>query len=988
MLRNDIGKRLFLIVLILLLAFPHPLPAQNFHRDSLYRAGRDLWVDSVFNTLNLEEQIAQLITVRANQPGKKYLKEIDRLIEKYNIGGITFFRSTPHEQFMQTNRWQKKARIPLLVSIDAEWGLGMRLDSVVKFPLQMTLGAIQNDSLIYQMASRIARQCKMMGVHMNFAPVVDVNVNPNNPVINMRSFGEDPENVARKGTAYMEGLQEHGIIATAKHFPGHGDTETDSHLTLPLVNHDWERINKVELVPFRKLINNGVDAVMIAHLYFPLFESTENTATTLSYNTVTKLLKDSLEFNGLVVTDALDMKGVTKYFPPGEIEVKALQAGNDILLLPQNAEKAIMSIKEAILKGNIPVKNVYQSCKKVLSFKYDVLYHPDTTQGKNLAQGLNGNYDQWLNMQLYANAITLVKNNRDLLPVVRPDTLKAVSISIGDKEKNTFQERLDYYGNFDHYQLSKYFTERDKKDLFKKLGNYNLVIISLNNTNILASDHFGITQRSINLIQEIASRKTSVLDLFASPYALSYFDSTKNIDAILISYQDNATCQDISAQVLMGGIAARGRLPVSASSDFLLNTGISTKQIRLEYTRPQEFKIADSSLRKIDSIAIAGINKKAYPGCQIMAVKNGKVFYNKSFGYHTYDEKKSVGPDDLYDLASITKIAATTLSVMKLYQEGKIDIDAPLKRYLSYLQGTDKGNLVIRELMAHQSGLQTWIPYFLFTLDEKGQPDPKIYSTEISEEYPIRVAENFYIRDDYKYILFDSIKYSLPRENHDYKYSDLGFYLLSSMVENVTNRSFDDYVQDQFYLPLGLSTMGFKPLRKFDRENIVPTEEDRYFRNQLLHGDVHDPGAAMLGGVAGHAGLFSNANDLAIMMQMLLHGGHYGGQIYIEPEIIEEFTTCQFPAYLNRRGIGFDKPLLIYEEDGPNCKSASSASFGHSGFTGTYVWADPRNELIYIFLSNRIHPDASNATIMEENIRTNIHQAIYDALQLEDSDIE
>ncbi len=984
MLSNDFWQRIFLLILFGLILIPSRAQNQHKEPDSFYHQLKAQWIDSVFNTLDLEEQIAQLFVVRANQPGKSYFKEVDKLIEKYNIGGVCFFGSTPHAQLQQTIQWQQKARTPLLISIDAEWGLGMRLDSIMDFPLQMTLGAIQDDSLICKMGSSIARQCKRMGVHMNFAPVVDVNVNPRNPVINMRSFGEDPWNVASKGVAYMKGLQDHGIIATAKHFPGHGDTETDSHLTLPLINQDWQRMNEVELLPFREMVCNGVDAIMIAHLYFPLFEKEKNTATTLSYNTINGLLKDSLDFKGLIVTDALDMKGVTKYFPPGEIELKALKAGNDLLLLPQDAEKAIVAIKDAVLSGDIPVRNVYETCKKVLAFKYDAIFTSDSLSEKHLIQKLNNPGDQLLNRRLFGRAMTLVKNKESLIPFYRPDTLRFACISIGDKEKNTFQERLDYYGKFRHFQLSKYFTKKDAEELMRAIEEFNLVIIALNETNILAHEDFGITRRSIQLIQEIAAEKNTVLDLFASPYALDFFDSTSAIDAILVSYQDNDISQDISAQVLMGGLPALGKLPVTASPDFPVNTGMHTEQIRLEYTIPAEFNIADSSLHKMDSIALSGIDIKAYPGCQVMAAKDGKVFYNKTFGHFTYDGRKAVEHDDLYDLASITKIAATSISIMKLYQEGKIDIDAPLKRYLPFLRGTAKGDVVIRELMAHQSGLQAWIPYFMFTLDEKGEPNPEIYSKQISEEYPVRVAENFYIKKEYKYDIFDSIIFSPPRETHEYKYSDLGFYFLSTIVEYVTNRPFDLYVQETFYEPMGLTHTTFKPLNKFSKENIVPTEDDQYFRHQLLQGDVHDPGAAMLGGVAGHAGLFSNANDLAIMMQMLLNKGTYGGRDYIEDDVIEEFTRSQFPAYLNRRGIGFDKPLLVFEPDGPNCRSASDASFGHSGFTGTYVWADPENELIYVFLSNRVHPDANNGKIMRENIRTNLHQAIYDALESND----
>lgn len=982
-LKNGFLQRLFLIILILICVFSQA-NAQVSPSDTLTSRilPRKAWVDSVFATLSTDEKIAQLLVVRANYPNEKYFKEINQLIRKYNIGGVTFFGSTPYRQMSQTNYWQSISRTPLFITIDGEWGLGMRLDSVMPFPFQMTLGALRDDSLVYEMGKAIAAQCKRMGIQMNFAPVVDVNVNPANPVINMRSFGEDPLNVAEKGTAYMKGLQDHGIIATAKHFPGHGDTETDSHQTLPIVNHDWTRIDSIELFPFKQLIKEGVDGIMIAHLYMPAIENQPNTATTLSKNVVSGLLTDALNFDGLIVTDALDMKGVTKYFPPGDIEIKALQAGNDILLLPQDVKKAIQAIKKAIKQGNILQETIDKRCRKVLGFKYDAglhTVHPIT--GGRLTAELNKPENRYLNRELYANAITLVKNDNDIIPLKNLDTLQIATISIGTQTNNHFQHTIGKYTRATHFNIQKKFKKKEEEKLISDLSPYNLIIIGINNTNIFASRNFGVTKESISLIEKIAETKTVILDVFASPYALAFFKNIENIEAILVSYQDNRYSQDLSGQLLLGGIPARGKLPVTASSDFPINTGIFTDPVRIKFTSPEEFRITERSLKKIDSVALSGIEMKAYPGCQVIAAKDGKIFYNRSFGNHTYKNGSQVRSGDLYDLASVTKLAATTLSMMKLHEEGKIDIDNKLEKYLPFLRGTEKGDIVIRELMAHQAGLQAWIPYYMFTLDESGNPDQSIYSSEISEEFPVRVAEDMYIRKEYSHTIFDSIMLSPPRENHDYKYSDLGFYYLAKIIENTSNKPFEEYVDEVFYKPLGLSTMTFLPRRKYELGRIVPTENDKQFRQQLLQGDVHDPGAAMLGGVSGHAGLFSNAEDLVVILQMLLQKGHYGGEQYLDTLTIKEFTKCQFPLNLNRRGIGFDKPLLEFVENGPNCKSASPSSYGHSGFTGTYVWADPENNLVYIFLSNRIHPNASNGKIMKYDIRTNLHEAIYEALR-------
>ncbi|MCK4287796.1 MAG: serine hydrolase [Bacteroidales bacterium] len=940
-----------------------------------------IWVDSVFNSLSTDERIAQLLIVRANNPGEDYFDHINKYIKDYNIAGVTFFKSSPLKQALQTNLWQSIAKTPLFISIDAEWGLGMRLDSIISFPFQITLGAIKNDSLVYEMGSEIAKQCKQLGIQMNFAPVVDINCNPKNPVINSRSFGEDRTNVSDKGLAYMNGLQDNGIIAVAKHFPGHGDTETDSHKTLPIVNHSKERLDSLELYPFKKLINNGLDGIMIAHLYLPSYESQENTATTLSKPVVTGILKDKMNFKGLIVTDALDMKGVTKYFKPGNIEVKALEAGNDILLLPSDVPKAIKKIKKAVKKGIISQSDIDEKCKKILKFKYKSgLNNYKPVEIENIYHELNNRKAEFINRKLYESAITIVKNNNELIPLINLDTLKIASVTIGEKKVNHFQKMMGNYAKIDNYSLTDGATEQEINLLSAQLLKYNLIIISIHGTNIFASKDFGIGTQTIDLINSIRKHQKIILNIFANPYSLSRFYDTDNIETLIISYQDNQVSQEISAQIIFGGIAAKGKLPVTASFDFPINTGFETDKIRLKYTVPEEFNIQANDIYIIDSTAISGIENKAYPGCQIIAGKDGKIFYNKTFGSFTYQNKIPVKKEDLYDLASITKIAATTIAIMKLSDEGKIDIDQQVSKYLPYLKGTDKEKIIIRELLAHQAKFQSWIPYFKSTLIDV-KLDTLIYNDKISENFPVRVAENIYIRKNYFYNIIDSIIQSPPMENNKYKYSDLGFYLLKEIIENITNQPIEDYVTEIFYKPLGLTTLTYLPRNKFELSRIVPTEDDKIFRKQLLHGDVHDPGAAMLGGVSGHAGLFSNANDMAIFMQMLLQNGEYAGINYVDTLTVKEFTKQQFPLNDNRRGIGFDKPLPVYDEDGPTCKSASLESFGHSGFTGTYAWADPENNLIYIFLSNRVHPDVSNNKITELDIRTNIHQAIYDALE-------
>jgi beta-glucosidase-like glycosyl hydrolase/CubicO group peptidase (beta-lactamase class C family) len=956
----------------------------TFHGIFLYGQGDSIaesrWVDSVFQSLSDDERAAQLLMVRANQPWKGYPDRIRRYIEEYNIGGITFFGGDPLQQAEITNYWQSLAKTPLLVSIDGEWGLGMRLGNTISFPYAMTLGAIEEDTLIYQMGREIGRQCKRLGIHMNFAPVADINSNPQNPIIHMRSFGEDRQAVARKASMYMKGLQDEGIVAVAKHFPGHGDTDTDSHKTLPVINHNRKHLDSLELYPFRKLITDGIEGVMVAHLYIPVLEDRENLATTLSPRVVTDLLRNELNFNGLVVTDALDMSGVTKYHKAGDIEVMALLAGNDILLLPEDVPRAVKAIRKAVDDGLVEKSMVEERCKKILRHKYRAgLNEYRKTDLDGLLEDLNPPEAKALNLNLFRNAVTLVHND-GLLPLERLDTLNIATVSVGPEKRTTFQEYLSYYATIDHYYLPGEPSTREVSRMTGQLSDYNLVIVSVHAGNIWNTDNYGLSDAFLSFLDELRKEKTVILDIFGSPYALRRISGKYNLGAIIMSYQAHDLAQQVSAQMVFGGMSFTARLPVSAGQAYPVKTGSATTKTRLAYVFPENAGISSGGLIPVDTLIRYCLDEKVFPGGQLIAARNGEVFYNKSFGYQTYGKKREVRWDDIYDLASLTKVAATTISVMKLHDKDWIDVDRPLSHYLPYLRNSNKSRIIIRETMAHQARLQNWIPYFSYTIED-GKLDPAVYQDKISENYPVRVAEDLYITKNYRQQIIDSIRWSPLRADDSYKYSDLGFYLLKEGIENILNVPFEDYVDTAFYRRLGLQTTTFLPRKKFSLERIVPTENDRYFRKQLLRGDVHDQGAAMLGGVSGHAGLFGNANDMAIIMQMLLNEGNYGGIHYIDSATVHEFTRLQFPLNDNRRGIGFDKPMIEYEDDGPNCESASPASFGHAGFTGTYMWADPENGLVYVFLSNRVHPASSNNKISEMNIRTGLHQLFYNAIE-------
>jgi beta-glucosidase-like glycosyl hydrolase/CubicO group peptidase (beta-lactamase class C family) len=939
-----------------------------------------LWVDSVFQSLSPEQRIAQLLIIRAySDRDSVYNDSLSRIIQKWNVGGVCFFKGTPFRQITLTNRWQNAAATPLLVFTDAEWGIGMRLDSAFSFPKQMTLGAIQHDSLIYLMASAIARDCKRIGVQVNLAPVVDINNNPLNPVINTRSFGEDKTLVARKGVFYSRGLQDNGIMATAKHFPGHGDTDSDSHLTLPIINKSLDQLDSMELFPFREMIRHDVGSIMTAHLYLPAYDSGLMIPATLSENVVKTLLKEKMNFHGCIITDALDMQGVTKFFKPGEIEVKALQAGNDILLLPQDVESAVMKIKLAIDSALIPMDLISEKCRKILSLKYKSgLSRFREISTDHLTEDLIPVSSRILNKQLYKEAITLVKNQNDLIPLTFLDRRKIAALSIGDTTVTTFQKTLGKYAPMDYFNLPSSFSQVIADSICKLLSSYNLLIIGIHNTNNNPAKKYGISEETLKLIDTCFIPGKVILDVFGSPYTLGLVKNPSEFDGILVSFENDTVSQSLSAQIIFGGLSARGKLPVTASELFPLKSGLVSRVTRFEYILPEEAGINESSLKKIDSIAMNGIESKAYPGCQILFARKGKIFYQRSFGNPTYGDSVKVRNEDLYDLASLTKVLSTTLAIMKLYEEGKLRLDDPLSRFLPELKGSNKQNINIREILSHQAGFQPWIRFYEKTI-KNGLPDPEMYQPIYSVDFPDRVADNMFIQKNWHDSIYQAIINS-PLKAKDYKYSDLGFYLLRLVIEKTTGKKLDVYVEEMFYRPLGLTTMGYNPREHFPLTMIMPTENDTIFRKQLIRGDVHDPGAAMLGGVSGHAGLFSDAVDPAIILQMLLNGGEYGGKRYFLPSTVKEFTKIQFPEKENRRGLGFDKPQISFSPGGPSCKGASSESFGHSGFTGTYMWADPINELIYIFLSNRIYPDASNQKISEMNIRTEVHQAMYDIL--------
>ncbi len=941
------------------------------------------WVDSVLSSMSIEEKIAQSIFLATwSDRDIGHYTEIDRSIREHGIGGLVFFQGTPSKQVELINHYQSISRVPLAVALDGEWGAGMRLDHMQDYPYQMTLGAINNDSLIYEMGKKVAVEFKLLGLTINLAPVADINNNPANPVINYRSFGEDRQMVADKVRMYFRGMQDNGILATAKHFPGHGDTSTDSHYDLPVINHSRERFDSLELYPFRAAIKGGIGAIMSAHLNIPALDTSSNLPSTLSKPVMTGLLQDELGFKGLILTDAMNMKGLTDYFDPGEAEALAYEAGNDIIEYVRDARLAISSIKDYYDQGKITYKQIEHTTRKILAFKYWSGLNTDKPDGEIVVEKSNHNANSAFIRKLYANALTVLNNENNLIPVKNLDKTKIACLAVNSSNKTAFQSMAEKYTRTDNF----FWTEETESgdSLLKELEEYNLVIAGIFDTDQRPFRNFGISDKENKFIEKLSDRVNLLAVYFGNPYAIEQLQGLQDAKGLILTYQENIFTEELSAQLIFGGISGHGKLPVTINQKYRQGFGILTPgDIRLQYGYPEDVGIRSEIIeKKIDSLAKSGLEAGAYPGCEVILARKGMVFFHKCYGSHTYQSRIEVQENDLYDLASVTKVAASTTGLMKLDGAGLFSPDDRLVEYVPEMKCSDKKDLIFREILAHQAGLYPWIPYWKNTLRNNDTYKWWTIKRVQSERYPGAVANGLYVHHKY----FNKIKRAIKRSpmgEKEYVYSGLVFFLIPSIIEEQSGEQYEDFLYRNIYHMLGAYDIVFNPFRFYHETNIVPTELDTLFRKQLLHGYVHDEGAAIMGGFSGNAGLFATGNDLIKLMEMYRRGGKYGGQQIIDKNIIKEYTSYQYPENENRRGLGFDKPL-VDENDGTAddypCPGASPSSFGHSGFTGTFVWVDPEYELSYVFLSNRVYPTRENNLLYDMNIRTGILQSVYDSI--------
>ena len=940
------------------------------------------WVDSVFNSLTPDQRIGQFFMVAAySNKDRTHVERIERLVRNYNIGGVMFMQGGPRRQALMANRLQAAAKVPLLMAMDTEWGLDMRLDSSAHFAKQMTLGAMDDPQYVYQMGREIARKLRALGVHISFSPVLDVNSNPGNPVIGNRSFGEDQEHVAKLGIQYLNGLQQNGVMAVAKHFPGHGDTDTDSHVALPVINTDLARLTKVDLVPFQQSFEAGIMGVMVAHLYMPLFDTTNAKTTTLSHALVTDLLKDKMGFKGLVFTDALNMRSVSKLYKDGELDAMALAAGNDILLFSEDVPSALLRIREAMAAGKLTQEDLDLRVKKILRAKYWAglaKYKPANLA--TLRDSLNQPSSKVVAQNIFEHAVTVVKNDDKLLPFQRLDTLRIAAITIGTQTEGPYGTIFNKYQPGPVYAVpNRYADDSTFTRIAARLNGYNVVVVSLHNMNNTPSHSYGIGDGALKFIKELQANRSfkTVVVAMGNPYSLKFLEDARTL---VCGYEDHYAAQLVVPQVLFGALPARGKLPVTVSPTMKVTTGIATPSLRrLRYGVPESQGLSSRVLAQIDNIALESQTYAAAPGCQVLVAKNGTVIFDQSYGYCTYDQSQPVTSSTLYDLASVTKVAGTLQAVMYLKDQGRLKIEEKVATYLPELARTNKREMTVRDVLLHQAGLKPGIPTWERTINSNGLK-PTFYASIRSDNFPNEVAPGEYstkAADDSVWAwtmrssLLPKIKGKYPTE-----YSDLSFIVMKRVCEKILKRPIEDFLQDNFYRPLGLGSMTYNPLQRFPKSCIAPTENDTYYRREQLQGTVHDQTAALVGGVGGHAGLFATANDLAVLMQMNLQNGNYGGSRYFQSPVVTEFARPQTAG--GRRGLGWDHGDPSKPE-GPTSNLSPASTFGHTGFTGTCVWMDPDNQILYIFLSNRVYPDAGNNKLRQYNIRTRIHEVIYKA---------
>ena len=967
----------------------------------LYKALQDPncqeWVDSVFDKMTLKERVGQLfvytIAPVETKPNMSLLRDV---VHNHKVGGLLFSKGELETQAIITNQAQDMAKIPLMITFDGEWGLSMRIKNTPVYSRNMVLGCISDEQLMYEYGKEVARQCRELGIHVNFAPDADVNINPKNPVINTRSFGEDPKNVADKVILYSSGLESGGVLSVSKHFPGHGDTETDSHHSLPFLNFTRARLDSIELYPFKQAIRAGLGGMMVGHLEVPVLEPQKGLPSSLSRHIVQNLLKEELGFKGLVFTDALAMQGVagTKH-----LSLAAIKAGNDMVLTPRNLKNEIEAVIQAVKNDELSEEVINEKCKKILTYKYALgVANQQKIQISGLSYRINTPYARDLGNRLNEAAVTVASNKEQILPL-HSDVKKIAMINVGTAGGNTnFEQALKKYVAVKRIQLKPNASGPERKILRDTLSTYKRVVVCISDRQLAPYAAF---------FSELPPEIPVVYVFFTPEKPMVQLEKgLANASAVILAHSTEKNIQEHTATILFGQAAASGRLSTSVGNVLKAGDGVTMTPPIAHHFIPEEYGVQSNVLKRIDAIAEEGVDEKAYPGCQVVVLKEGKTVYSKAFGTFSGAGSQATTTSSIYDIASLSKTSGTLLAIMKLYDKGMFSLSDKASAYLPFLQDTDKSNITIRELLLHESGLPSTLFFYLMAIDKdsyegrlfKGtrdnlhtvqigaqtyaQPNFKFLkgmtSDKASDVYTIQVSDGLWLNKSFN----DSIGARIAREKlgtKNYRYSCVGFIVLQKLAERLSGMPLDEFLNKEFYAPMGLKRTAYQPLRYFKKEEIVPSSTDNFLRKTVVQGFVHDESAAFQGGISGNSGIFSTAEEIALIHQMILNGGELNGKRYLSKETCKLFTTEK--SRTSRRGLGFDKPDMRDSRKSPCAKSAPASAYGHNGFTGTCAWVDPRNKLVYVFLSNRTYPDVWINKLAKLQIRERIQDIIYESLK-------
>ena len=914
---------------------------------------KDAWVERILKQMNIEEKVAQMVFARAesgylSRDDERWIY-LERMVRERKIGGFVFFAGDVYEYAVQANKLQSLSKIPLLIAADFEFGAAMRVRRATLFPRAMLVGATRNPQHAYEIGKITAREAKALGVHQVYGPVVDVNNNPKNPVINTRAFGDNSALVSEMSIAFIKGMQEEGVIATAKHFPGHGDTDIDSHLDLPVLPFSSERLDSLELVGFRKAIEADVKSIMVAHLDVPLVDSMRGVPATLSFPISTTLLQERLGFRGLVVTDAMEMRSVTKAYSTAEAAVRAVKAGSDLILLPPDVDVAIDAIVKAVKRKEITIERINNSVRKILAAKkFAGLHKTKFIDVDAVAKVVGAREHKLLAKQIAREGITVVKNDSAILPLEKNVVKKIVSVAVGDNQDPGtgfyFRSLVRQRGvRVEDLRVDQRSNKLEYDSVLARAATADILLIHMYVRTRSAQMTGFLQPQQIEFLNNIMKlAKPTVVVSLGNPYILG---AVASAHAYVVGYSEADVVIESAVEVLFGETPSKGKMPISLPGFFAYGDGIELPKVALRFDEPEFAGFDPKKLKKVDEVLKDAIADSAFPSAVLLAARDGVVGYNKAFGTFDYDPySRRVESNTIYDLASVTKVVATTNAIMKLTQEGKLKLEDRVATYIPQFAQNGKDSITIYNLMVHNSGLPAWRKYYEFCPTTQCVLD-SIYASPL-----------------------------VYKTGDTTIYSDLGLITVGKVIEKISGTTLNRYVDSVFFKPLGMSNTMFNP-PAWLQDRIAPTEVDTHWQktNRAIRGRVHDENAAVLGGVSGHAGLFSTASDFAVMMQMLLNGGTYSGRRYLQEETVRQFTTRQ--SEKSSRAIGWDTKTSDRSFSG---RLTSMSTYLHTGFTGTSVVVDPERNLIIIFLTNRVHPTRSNTRIFD--VRPKVHEAVVEAI--------